>query len=362
MQEPVEAGALSTIGKFLGNVSKTLLGNLNKLVDYGLSVSKSQASDDGSFYLRVVTKKKNSMRVHCIPTPGAEGMYDLEFITDVGKARFKSMNVAEANISKAIGAAAKRLFEKDGGNIDQMWDESAQPAQSDEGSTPAEGETFEETAEASKRITLSLKKVMAGTEAEIRLVSVTANYEPREVIKDIDALVTQESFIDTLTETPQTYQVESNALDIIVPCDSEDEGQIFEFTTDTILEAQYRVFFGLQHAGWLNDTCNVKPYISQILDEIDSTVTMSRLHTNRVVHPAMICMRSDIYKDLTASDSIRVLCHDIQDLIYTYKLYYCNLSLEMQESTQKWIAAWLEACDYITRSYFGGVGEQRVLD
>ena len=131
--EPVEGSILSTLGRWLSSLSKTLVANLSQLNREGLDVDKAEEGKDGQFFLRITTKKNNKFVVRCTPTTKGGNRYDLSFLTEKGQAADGKMDVPEVDLYKVIGRWAHEHFPKDGGNIKEGYREDGQAMPGEEG-------------------------------------------------------------------------------------------------------------------------------------------------------------------------------------------------------------------------------------
>lgn len=225
-------------------------------------------------------------------------------------------------------------------------DEPDEDAQAD-----AIDNTFgEEGINNAKQISVTLHKI-TGT-SEIKMTAIKANYNPSNVLNDMEELLEQDEFIDTLTEEPQTYtiNIDDDGFDIdrcegcqeCDPCESLGEA----------LKAAIQAYRNLYIVHWLssgNDMMKThllaEEMYGQLIQEIDTLGELMVEKCGTIIDPNFPCEYIEV-KPFEFQESLDVIKSLIQPYIDAIDFAYCNQDSDVQSVFDEWLRYWKKQLNY----------------
>lgn len=240
---------------------------------------------------------------------------------------------------KYANTDAETLNEKNGAEAEQM-DEVADQIDN----------AFTETQTASKHIDVTLHKI-AGT-TSFNMTAIKANYDPSRVLMDMDEIIGQPEFIDTLAEEPTTYSidVDDDGFDIepceecmeISPCES--QGQVLR----TAIEF-YRNLYILHWMAKGNDMMKLhlmtEDMYNELIQEIDTLGELMVEQCGTVISPSFGCEYLEI-RNYEFQEGIHILEDYIQKYIDILDYAYPNQTSDVQSTFDEWLRYWNKQIKY----------------
>jgi len=201
-----------------------------------------------------------------------------------------------------------------------------------------------------KQISVTLHKI-TGT-SEIKMTAIKANYNPSNVLDDMEELLEQDEFIDTLTEEPQTYtiNIDDDGFDIdrcegcqeCDPCESLGEA----------LKAAIRAYRNLYIVHWLssgNDMMKThllaEEMYGQLIQEIDTLGELMVEKCGTIIDPNFPCEYIEV-KPFEFQESLDVIKSLIQPYIDAIDFAYCNQDSDIQSVFDEWLRYWKKQLNY----------------
>ena len=205
----------------------------------------------------------------------------------------------------------------------------------------------------SKQISVTLHKI-TGT-SEIKMTAIKANYNPSNVLDDMEELLEQDEFIDTLTEEPQTYtiNIDDDGFDIdrcegcqeCDPCESLGEA----------LKAAIQAYRNLYIVHWLssgNDMMKThllaEEMYGQLIQEIDTLGELMVEKCGTIIDPNFPCEYIEV-KPFEFQESLDVIKSLIQPYIDAIDFAYCNQDSDVQSVFDEWLRYWKKQLNYFVK-------------
>lgn len=231
-------------------------------------------------------------------------------------------------------------------------DLEAEPARSD--ATTMEDAYESAGFDSAKTIDVTLQKI-TGT-SEIKMTAIKANYSPSEVLDDMEELMEQDEFIDSITEEPQTFTigVDDDGFDIercdscqeCDPCDSLGEA------LKTAIQA-YRNLYIIHWMSSGNDMMKTHLLAEEMYDELIQEIdTLGELMVEKcgtIIDPNFPCEYIEV-KNFEFQESLDVIKSLIQPYIDAIDFAYCNQDSDVQSTFDEWLRYWKKQLNYfVTR-------------
>jgi hypothetical protein len=204
-----------------------------------------------------------------------------------------------------------------------------------------------------KQISVTLHKI-TGT-SEIKMTAIKANYSPSTVLDDMEELLEQDEFINTLTEEPQTYtiNIDDDGFDIdrcegcqeCDPCESLGEA----------LKAAIQAYRNLYIVHWLssgNDMMKThllaEEMYGQLIQEIDTLGELMVEKCGNIIDPNFPCEYIEV-KPFEFQESLDVIKSLIQPYIDAIDFAYCNQDSDVQSVFDEWLRYWKKQLNYFVK-------------
>ena len=201
----------------------------------------------------------------------------------------------------------------------------------------------------SKQISVTLKKIQGSTDFE--LLGLKSNYSPRETLDDLDDVISQEEFMNTLTEEPQSFNidVDVDGYDIstceeceISPCDS----------LGKVLQTGICFYRNLYILHWMsrgNDMMKLhlmtEDMYSELIKEIDTLGELMVEKCGTVISPSFGCDYLEI-RSYEFQEGIHIIEDYIQEYLDMIDYAYPNQTSDVQSVFDEWIRYWNKQMKY----------------
>ena len=206
----------------------------------------------------------------------------------------------------------------------------------------------------SKQIDVTLQKV-TGT-SEIKMTAIKANYNPTDVLSDMEELMEQDEFINTITEEPQTYTIgiDDDGFDID-RCDTCMECDPCASLCE-VFKAGIRAYRNLYIIHWMssgNDMMKLhllaEDMYSELIQEIDTLGELLVEKQGTVPQLDFPCDYVPVqqYEFQGSLETIKSL---IQMYIDCIDYAYCNQTSDVQSTLDEWLRYWNKQLNYFIKN------------
>ena len=201
----------------------------------------------------------------------------------------------------------------------------------------------------SKQIKVTLKKIQGSTDFE--LLGLKSNYSPKETLEDLDDVIIQDEFMNTLTEEPQSFNidVDDDGYDIstcedceINPCDS----------LGKVLQTGICFYRNLYILHWMskgNDMMKLhlmtEEMYGELIQEIDTLGELMVEQCGTVISPSFGCDYLEI-RSYEFKEGIHILEEYIQDYLDVIDYAYPNQTSDVQSTLDEWLRYWNKQMKY----------------
>lgn len=245
------------------------------------------------------------------------------------------------------------------------------------GNEPQEGEdtsTFDETAlqeteeaaeqaaqsqqtgdgtTATQHIGITLKKIQASD--ELAILRLASDYNPSDTLSDVDEIINQEEFLNTLTEEPQAFDiaVDEDGFDV-EPCETCPECSPCESLCE-VFKAGIRAYRNLYILHWMshgNDMMKLHNLSEEMYEELQGEIdTIGELLVEKQGTVPQLDFACDYipvqqYDFQTGLDQIKSL---IQMYIDCIDYAYCNQDSDVQSTLDEWLRYWNKQLNYFVK-------------
>lgn len=204
----------------------------------------------------------------------------------------------------------------------------------------------------SKKINITLKKIQASD--ELSILSLNSNYLPGDTLSDIDEIVNQEDFLNTLTEEPQSFaiEVDDDGFDIepCEACQSDPCASLCE-----VFKSGIRAYRNLYILHWMsagNDMMKLHLMTEEMYEELQGEIdTLGELLVEKQGTVPQLDFPCDYipvqkYDFQTGLDQIKSL---IQMYIDCIDYAYCNQDSDVQSTLDEWLRYWNKQINYFIK-------------
>lgn len=208
---------------------------------------------------------------------------------------------------------------------------------------------LQRNANSSRKLNVTLQKIDAGTHSDIQLVSITSNYEPLQVLSDIDAVLDSEEFVDELSSDPTSYEIlsEPDSEDLTVePCENFMSCDLECKCAWTIIQSALICKYNADFIYYNIEGPKVsirENLQSWVYDDIIRCLSEYCVSTPNKFVPNMITILSDpaVYPFVLTETSeknsyLSMLYQNVQGLIAALELYSCNFPNYIQNNMMNW--------------------------
>lgn len=218
------------------------------------------------------------------------------------------------------------------------------------------------------------KSSVVGSDYKIKLNNIFANYSTPDVLADINAIASDNDFIDQLTyDIPTMYGVAilDDGYDVEPISELDDAQFVDEYRSiayEAILNQAYKFYYDckyLEYTACGRDMSKIQMYtetyvwrLQEIIDIISKLIVSNKFKLShpieRIKNDSCIPETLESYSDLNYwYNFIECMKKDTQDFLDVLTLYASNVSPETESMIQEWIRTWAYELNYVlTRSEY----------
>lgn len=342
----VEAGIMSKwfnlFQKILGPaVDKTI----DNIIKNGINIDKVEETEETTesgeevkgFSFVATTGNNKKLLVKCVPTAGRKDMWDMYVKTKDGKKK-SFPQIKQDQIDDKLLKFIEEVYGEDAldaGYKDAMEYEAAQ--------RDAANMNIDE----SRRIEATFKRVTCGSDAEVHLVSVYANYSPTAAYNDLQAVIQDDEFCNGLTEDPATFEIVPmpDGLEV-TPIEAPSLNNCYE----QIIMTAYRVLLDVQAIHWNVQSPQfmrihemTDDYISDLREQIDELAEIALQAQDCMINPISLikqCESCVPTGNIAGTEAANILQLSIMEYVNCLEIYYVDVPHDVQSKFDEWIAEW----------------------
>ena len=342
----VEAGLMSKwfslFQKILGPaVDKTI----DNIIQNGINIGKVEETEEKTqsgeevkgFSFVATTGNNKKLLVKCVPTAGRKDMWDMYVKTKDGKKK-SFPQIKQDQIDDKLLKFIEETYGEDAldaGYKDAMEYEAAQRDAADM------------NIEESKRIEATFKRVTCGSDTEVHLVSVYANYSPTAAYNDLQAVIQDDEFCNGLTEDPATFEIVPMSDGVEV---ASIEAPSLNNCYEQLIMTAYRVLLDVQAIHWNVQSPQfmrihemTDDYISDLREQIDELAEIYLQERDCIINPMLLikmCDTSIPENSITGTDAASLLQMLIMEYVTCLEMYYVDVPHDVQSKFDEWISEW----------------------
>lgn len=347
MSQPIEAGLMDMVGKVFKRFGNAITRGLTNLSEAGIEISKNQfqQTNDGGLMFMARTGAGSVIKVKCVPVPERDGYFNMYVKSKDGKKKAYPMIRTDQFDDKMLHFI-ENVMKEDAGlednYSDAQWEGRDRDYRAD--FDVNEGDGVNE----SKRIKATFRKVTSSKETRVDLVAINANYYPKQALADLQTVVGDDAFVDTLSAEPVTVVItpEENELDV----QTTDAPVDTKSTCVALLYSAYTALFNLQAVHWnvsgkqfMRLHTMMDEYLEKIREQIDRIAEIA-LETNaNIPNPVEIVKSLQVIapsNNFDGQEGARYAIAAIQQFIDALELFYVNVPHEVQSEYDEWIGYW----------------------
>lgn len=225
-----------------------------------------------------------------------------------------------------------------------------QPAEEPNADTEENGGTENMGTNSSRHISTRLRKI----QGSVDVLALESNYNPSDTLADLDDIVFQEEFLNTLTEDPQSFNIEvdDDGYDI-EQCDN-CEVDFCESLAEVFRQG-IRFYRNLYILHWMakgNDMMKLhimsEEMYGEIIQEIDTLGELLVEKCGQVVPLDFECNYLEI-RPYEFQESLDILKANIQMYIDTIDYAYPNQTSDVQSTLDEWLRYWNKQMNYFVK-------------
>lgn len=208
-------------------------------------------------------------------------------------------------------------------------------------------------AAASQHINVTLKKIQASD--DLAILRLDSNYSPSETLSDIDEIINQEEFLNTLTEEPQTFaiEVDEDGFDI-EPCEECPQCNPCESLCE-VFKAAIRAYRNLYIIHWMsagNDMMKLhllaEEMYGELIQEIDTLGELLVEKQGTVPQLNFPCDYVPVQK-YEFQGSLETIKSLVQMYIDCIDYAYPNQTSDVQSTLDEWLRYWNKQMNYFVK-------------
>lgn len=334
----IQSSVISDITGLLKAVSDFIFKGLDSLTKMGYETVDAKENKDGSYEIKHKTKDGLIIVEKGRPIEwdeeGHATAYNIVLINTSNNKSAKINNVTqdnykdEASIKKTYGKALQDI-----GAFDTVAN--------------------------SKKLQVTLKKVTSGTESTIELTAINANYAPKDVLDDLDSIMSDDEFAGQITEEPVSFEITDEG-------DSFDIEEIESVDTASAAVSVYKTAFALeQNLRYVFLICsgpeveNVRHSIDRVRWMLSSMVDTTAgwiIEKDGIIPSPIECFQDnngiiDCSNTSDAQNILRQLQAATWGLIAVLDLNIVNFDADMQGIANCWLRDCKDLADHVIKQY-----------
>lgn len=218
-------------------------------------------------------------------------------------------------------------------------------------------DTLADNLDFTRHIDMTLQKITGSK--EIKLTAIRANYNPSEVLEDVEDIIYQDEFMGNLTGEPQSFEidVDDDGYDIaecddcaIDPCDS-----LGYLMTQGIMF--YRNLYVLHWMAKGNDMMKLhlltEELYEELIKEIDTLGELMVEKCGTVIDPNFTYSAVEI-RPYEFQEGLDILKGYIDSYINFIDYAYINQSSDVQSIMDEWLRFWNKQVNYFVKGQING--------
>ena len=325
-------------GKFLDTLKKisdALFKGFDKLIDLGMKFDdKIDEPEDGVKVFHVTTGKGKKFDIKV--TENGNDVYDLYAKVD----GFKSLDVKKVRADKI----SKVICDY----VDDVLGESVEDATDNDGN---------DLFSSSDRCIVSLKKVTAGKDVEVHLISINCSIDPSVAMNNIQTVLNNDSFVSQLAEEPKTFSIidEGDNLDVTEcspECANSSDYILNVFSAAKATLDYVRFIHWNAKGDHMRDIHNMTDgFIWSLQSQMDMFAELQVELFDSMPNPSTLNIECDCSEVDTSNvenvySSLRDCLNQYAD---TIEFYYCDFSFDIQSRLDDMIRDWRKQANYFIK-------------
>lgn len=206
-----------------------------------------------------------------------------------------------------------------------------------------------------KTIQAKIRRIVAGTDVSVEVMSINANYDPVEVRNNLSDVIQHPEFVSAIPEEGACYEIQDNG----------DNFEVNEITTVAecedqfvmMLRSAYTLMHTLQYIHWnshgeqFDVIHSYSDNMSWMLrSQIDRIAEWMVMDCGSVPHPDTFVCRDghpacENY-GFKLEPTMNCLFEVASCFVAALEVFYCNLSHERKAIVDMWINDWKHECEY----------------
>lgn len=328
MGTPIEGGAVSSFFKMLDSMFKSAFKNLE---NDGLKTSEHRELKDNEgnvngLSFTCLSENNHMLHVKALKSAGRTDLYDIYIVGDNG-AKKKYIHQTQKDLEKCIVSFLRDNYD-DYEGPDRVDLDLAETIEDSQALDVDSGEF-----EAAKKLQISLSKIEAS--GEIQHGAIYCNYDELEAYQDLENILDDDIFVNTLTEEPQNFEIIPNeddySVDVIsdiLPMDC--SGAIIKAQITALLQ-----LYALLRPESFDIIFNPMRYISAIRWQLDCMLDNFMFDNTRSNNLSIQSIIQSIKLDEIGNQT------DGNDIVESYAtvldMYYGNYPHEIQKMFDDWL-------------------------
>ena len=328
MSKPITAGLLADMTNFIKTISDALFKAIDKLEHLGVTVAKSEKTEGGGVMLQLKFNGELAT-LEATPTEGKKGYVDV-VVTPKKGAKITIPKVQERHLYDEVVKALNEAY----------------------------GIDIAEAVNSSHKMQVTLQRVNAATSADIKLMAINCNYSAVEVSKDLDTILSDESFLDQLTDEPVSLEITDadDAFDVTTISNiNVDYAQSIDDILSQLVEARNNaqlLHWGAAGVNFEDLHSCTNDFVVQCTEMIDyfGELSMELAGTvhNLGTHTSTRALQ--LTDGWESAGGFALLSKEIDTIVCVLELYYANFPTDVQSDLDGYIRACKKTRDYFIRS------------
>ncbi len=324
----VKAGVIGDLKGIVDKFAKILDSGFDMLKNWGADVEELEELPNGSLSRKFKTAAGNTVQVIWKPIDediseldiDDNTLVNLEIKTNKGNKKYNRVKLKD--ITKLRDEAMKELL----------------------------GEVVD--VKSSRKMSVTLQRISSSKCDNINLTAISANYSASDVLADLNAIVSDDTFVEQIQDEPVSFSIEDDG-------DSFDIQPIEEFSTEScytdILKYAIELWTDVVALKW-NIEGEFVDNLTQLLNDIEWTIngdinTLAEWcyeEVGRVPHPLNLLRQGGGCNTEVSSseDGYKIIQTKLRCYLDALELYYCNFSHDKQRILDEMIRRSHRYADY----------------
>lgn len=320
-------GVINDFTKVLKSISETLFKFIDKFSNYGIEITKKEEFENGGLKLWC---KYNSINFGLKIEPAGEGKVNI-LIHHNGKDT-KLENINESDVEKKAMEVLRKEVQIN----------------------------FDNSVNSSKRLQVKLQRITSSDEISINLTAINANYDAGLAVSDLNTLLDNDEFVDSITDEPCCYEITDNGDEFDIS--TIDDILVTDLCT-AIVGTAMKIWCNMSVIHWaaigkdfgdLHSTCD--NFRWRLMQEIEFFGELSVELGGKVANPGLYTSTDDILPitnddgaGFTADFGFELISRMIEQYLSVLETYYVNFSHDVQNWLDREIREWNKDVNYFIK-------------